>query len=335
MAHTDGTITISVNGEHRRVTAEMTIADLANDLGLAPEKVAVERNLEIVPRSTLANVRIEDGDELEIVHFVGGGDHARPAAEDTWTVAGRTFRSRLIVGTGKYKDFAQNAAAVEASGAEIVTVAVRRVNVSDPKAPMLTDFIDPKKITYLPNTAGCFDADSAIRTLRLAREAGGWDLVKLEVLGEARTLYPDMRETLKATEVLVREGFKPMVYCVDDPIAAKQLEEAGAVAIMPLGAPIGSGLGIQNRVTIRLIVEGAKVPVLVDAGVGSASDAAIAMELGCDGVLMNTAIAEAKDPVMMAAAMKSAVEAGRLSYRAGRMGRRMYADPSSPLAGLI
>ena len=255
--------------------------------------------------------------------------------DDSWTVAGRTFRSRLIVGTGKYRDFAQNAAALEASGAEIVTVAVRRVNVSDPSAPMLTDYIDPKKVTYLPNTAGCFTADEAVRTLRLAREAGGWDLVKLEVLGEARTLYPDMRETLKATETLVREGFKPMVYCVDDPIAAKQLEEAGAVAIMPLGAPIGSGLGIQNRVTIRLIVEGAGVPVLVDAGVGCASDAAVAMELGCDGVLMNTAIAEAKDPVVMAAAMKAGVEAGRLSYRAGRMGQRRYADPSSPLAGLI
>ncbi|WP_288459914.1 sulfur carrier protein ThiS [uncultured Sphingomonas sp.] len=331
MTHSDGTITITVNGEHKRVHAGLSIADLAQSLGLVPEKVAVERNLEVVPRSTLAQVMVEDGDELEIVHFVGGGDHDA----DTWTVAGRTFRSRLIVGTGKYKDFAQNAAALEASGAEIVTVAVRRVNVSDPNAPMLTDYIDPKKVTYLPNTAGCFTADEAIRTLRLAREAGGWELVKLEVLGEARTLYPDMRETLKATEVLVREGFKPMVYCVDDPIAAKQLEEAGAVAIMPLGAPIGSGLGIQNRVTIRLIVEGANVPVLVDAGVGCASDAAVAMELGCDGVLMNTAIAEAKDPVLMAAAMKSAVEAGRMSYRAGRMGQRRYADPSSPLAGLI
>jgi thiazole synthase len=264
------------------------------------------------------------------VHFVGGGDMS-----DTWTVAGRTFRSRLIVGTGKYKDFAQNAAALEASGAEIVTVAVRRVNVSDPSAPMLTDFIDPKKVTYLPNTAGCFTADDAIRTLRLAREAGGWDLVKLEVLGEARTLYPDMRETLKATEVLAKEGFAPMVYCVDDPIAAKQLEEAGAVAIMPLGAPIGSGLGIQNRVTIRLIVEGAKVPVLVDAGVGTASDAAVAMELGVDGVLMNTAIAEAKDPIRMARAMRLAVEGGREAYLAGRMATRKYADPSSPLAGLI
>ena len=256
-------------------------------------------------------------------------------AGDSWTVAGRTFTSRLIVGTGKYKSFEENAAAVEASGAEIVTVAVRRVNIADPSQPMLTDFIDPKRFTYLPNTAGCFTADDAIRTLRLAREAGGWNLVKLEVLGEAKTLYPDMRETLKATEVLVKEGFEPMVYCVDDPIAAKQLEEAGAVAIMPLGAPIGSGLGIQNQVTIRLIVEGANVPVLVDAGVGTASDAAVAMELGCDGVLMNTAIAEARDPVLMARAMKAAVEAGRMAYLSGRMGKRRYADPSSPLAGLI
>ena len=335
MPHSDGTVSIQVNGEHRRVRSGLSLAELAQDLGLLPEKVAIERNLEVVPRSTLGDVLVEDGDELEIVHFVGGGDHAAAVDADTWSVAGRTFRSRLIVGTGKYKDFAQNAAALEASGAEIVTVAVRRVNVSDRNAPMLTDFIDPKKVTYLPNTAGCFDAESAIRTLRLAREAGGWDLVKLEVLGEARTLYPDMVETLRATEILAKEGFLPMVYCVDDPIAAKRLEDVGAVAIMPLGAPIGSGLGIQNRVTIRLIVEGAKVPVLVDAGVGTASEAAQAMELGCDGVLMNTAIAEAKDPVMMAAAMKAGVEAGRLAYRAGRMGRRMYADPSSPLAGLI
>jgi len=332
---TDQTISIRVNGEHRRLAAGLSLADLARELGLEPSKVAVERNLAVVPRSTLAQVMLEDGDDIEIVHFVGGGDHAVALDDDSWTVAGKTFHSRLIVGTGKYKDFAQNAAAVAASGAEIVTVAVRRVNISDPNAPMLTDFIDPKTITYLPNTAGCFTADEAIRTLRLAREAGGWDLVKLEVLGEAKTLYPDMRETLRATETLANEGFKPMVYCVDDPIAAKQLEEAGAVAVMPLGAPIGSGLGIQNKVTIRLIVEGAKVPVLVDAGVGTASDAAAAMELGCDGVLMNTAIAEAKNPVMMAAAMKAAVEAGRLAYRAGRMGRRLYADPSSPLAGLI
>ncbi len=333
----DGTISIRINGEHRRVRSGMTLAALASELGFVPEKVAVERNLEVVPRSTLGAVPVEDGDELEIVHFVGGGDHPASAglADDSWTVAGKTFHSRLIVGTGKYKSFEQNAAAVEASGAEIVTVAVRRVNVSDPKAPMLTDYIDPKKITYLPNTAGCFTGEEAIRTLRLAREAGGWDLVKLEVLGEARTLYPDMVETLRACEILAKEGFKPMVYCVDDPIAAKRLEDAGAVAIMPLGAPIGSGLGIQNRVTIRLIVEGTALPVLVDAGVGTASEAAEAMELGCTGVLMNTAIAEAKDPVLMARAMKAGVEAGRMAYLAGRMGRRMYADPSSPLAGLI
>jgi thiazole synthase len=325
---------LTVNGEPRRAPAG-SIADLVRSLELDPAKVAVERNGTIVPRSTLGEVPLSDSDVLEIVHFVGGGQGDAGRDDDSWSVAGRTFRSRLIVGTGKYKDFAQNAAALEASGAEIVTVAVRRVNVSDPKAPMLTDLIDPKKVTYLPNTAGCFNAEEAIRTLRLAREAGGWDLVKLEVLGEARTLYPDMRETLKATEVLAKEGFLPMVYCVDDPIAAKQLESAGAVAVMPLGAPIGSGLGIQNRVTIRLIVEGASVPVLVDAGVGTASDAAVAMELGCDGVLMNTAIAEAKDPIRMARAMKLAVEAGRHAYLSGRMATRKYADPSSPLAGLI
>jgi len=328
---TDGTISIRINGEHRRVHRGLTLAALASEeLGLDPAKVAVERNLEVVPRSTLGDVLVEDGDELEIVHFVGGGDE-----DDSWSVAGQSFSSRLIVGTGKYKDFVENAAALEASGAEIITVAVRRVNVSDPNVPMLTDFIDPKQYTYLPNTAGCFTAEEAVRTLRLAREAGGWDLVKLEVLGEAKTLYPDMRETLRATETLAKEGFKPMVYCVDDPIAASQLEEVGAVAVMPLGAPIGSGLGIQNRVTIRLIVEEANVPVLVDAGVGTASDAAVAMELGCDGVLMNTAIAEAKEPVRMAQAMKLAVEAGREAYRSGRMATRKYADPSSPLAGII
>jgi len=255
--------------------------------------------------------------------------------QDTWTVAGRTFRSRLIIGTGKYRDYAQNADALVASGAEIVTVALRRVNVSDPSAPRLVDFIDPGKYTYLPNTAGCYTAEDAIRTLRLAREAGGWNLVKLEVLGDRKTLYPDMVETLRATDILIKDGFDVMVYCSDDPLMCKRLEEAGAAAIMPLAAPIGSGLGIQNPVNIRLIIEAAKVPVLVDAGVGTASDAAIAMELGCDGVLMNTAIAEARDPVMMAAAMKAAVEAGRLAYRAGRMKKKLYADPSSPLAGLI
>ncbi|MDO8421053.1 MAG: thiazole synthase [Parvibaculum sp.] len=250
-------------------------------------------------------------------------------------IAGKTYRSRLIVGTGKYKDLAENAAAVEAAGAEIVTVAVRRVNVTNPKEPMLVDFIDPKKVMYLPNTAGCYTADDALRTLRLAREAGGWKLVKLEVLGDQKTLYPDMIETLKAAEVLLKEGFDVMVYCSDDPIMAKRLEDMGCCAIMPLAAPIGSGLGIQNPINIRLIIEQSKVPVLVDAGVGTASDAAIAMELGCDGVLMNTAIAEAKHPLVMARAMKLAVEAGRLAYLAGRMQKRKYADPSSPLAGLI
>ncbi len=258
-----------------------------------------------------------------------------PDTQDTWTVAGRTFRSRLIIGTGKYRDYAENAAALVASGAEIVTVALRRVNVSDPDSPKLVDFIDPKSYTYLPNTAGCYTAEDAIRTLRLAREAGGWNLVKLEVLGDRKTLYPDMIETLRATEVLIKDGFDVMVYCSDDPLMCRRLEDTGAAAIMPLAAPIGSGLGIQNPINIRLIIEASKVPVLVDAGVGTASDAAIAMELGCEGVLMNTAIAEAKKPTMMAHAMKLAVEAGRLAYLAGRMKKKLYADPSSPLAGLI
>ena len=236
---------------------------------------------------------------------------------------------------GKYRDYAQNAAAAEASGAEMVTVAVRRVNLTDPNQPVLTDFIDPRKYTYLPNTAGCFTGEDAVRTLRLAREAGDWTLVKLEVLSDPKTLFPDMEETLRALKLLTAEGFEVMVYCSDDPVYARKLEDAGAVAIMPLGAPIGSGLGVQNPINIRLIVEQSKVPVLVDAGVGTASDAAIAMELGCDGVLMNTAIAEARDPILMASAMKHAVIAGRESYLAGRMKKRLYADPSSPLAGLI
>ena len=255
--------------------------------------------------------------------------------DDQLVIAGRTFNSRLIVGTGKYKDYAENAAAAEAAGAEIVTVAVRRVNLTDPDAPMLVDYLSPEKFTYLPNTAGCFTGEDAMRTLRLAREAGGWTLVKLEVLGDEKTLYPNMMETLRSAELLIKEGFEVMVYCSDDPIMAKQLEDIGCCAIMPLAAPIGSGLGIQNPVNIRLIIEQSNVPVLVDAGVGTASDAAIAMELGCDGVLMNTAIAEAQNPILMAEAMKNAVTAGRQAYLAGRMKKRMYADPSSPLAGLI
>lgn len=250
-------------------------------------------------------------------------------------IAGRKFTSRLIIGTGKYKDYAENAAAAEAAEAEIITVAVRRVNLTDPNKPMLVDYLDPKKYTYLPNTAGCFTGEDAVRTLRLAREAGGWSLVKLEVLGDEKTLYPNMPETLRAAELLLADGFEVMVYCSDDPIMCKQLEDMGCCAIMPLGAPIGSGLGLQNPVNIRLIIEQSSVPVLVDAGVGTASDAAIAMELGCDAVLMNTAIAEAKSPILMAEAMKNAVIAGRQAYLAGRMPKKMYADPSSPLAGLI
>lgn len=256
--------------------------------------------------------------------------------EDTpLIVAGRELKSRLIIGTGKYETYAQNAQALEASGAEMITVAVRRVNLTDPDQPMLVDFIDPDKYIYLPNTAGCFTGEDAVRTLRLAREAGGWDLVKLEVLSDPKHLYPDMEETLRAAKLLIADGFKVMVYCSDDPVYARKLEEAGCCAIMPLGAPIGSGLGIQNPVNIRLIIEAANVPVIVDAGVGTASDATVAMELGCDGVLMNTAIAGAKDPVRMASAMKHAVIAGREAYLAGRMPKKRYADASSPLSGLI
>jgi len=255
--------------------------------------------------------------------------------KDALTIDGKTYNSRLLIGTGKYKSFAENAAALEASGAEIITVAVRRVNIAASNEPMLQDFIDPKKYTYLPNTAGCFTAEDALRTLRLAREAGGWDLVKLEVLADQKTLYPDMVETLRATEVLVKEGFKVMVYCTDDPIICRRLEDMGVVAIMPLGAPIGSGLGIQNQLNIRLIVEQSKVPVLVDAGVGTASDAAVAMELGCAGVLMNTAIAEAQNPILMAEAMKHAVISGRQAFLAGRMQKRQYGAASSPVDGKI
>ena len=250
-------------------------------------------------------------------------------------IAGRKFNSRLIIGTGKYKDYAENAAAAEAAGAEIITVAVRRVNLTNPNKPMLVDFLDQKKYTYLPNTAGCFTGEDAVRTLRLAREAGGWSLVKLEVLGDEKTLYPNMPETLRAAELLLADGFDVMVYCSDDPIMCKQLENMGCCAIMPLGAPIGSGLGLQNPVNIRLIIEQSNVPVLVDAGVGTASDAVIAMELGCDAVLLNTAIAESKSPILMAEAMKNAIISGRQAYLAGRMPKKLYADPSSPLAGLI
>lgn len=328
---------ITLNGEPRTLDASMTVDALLRNIGLDPAKVAVERNLEIVPKSQYQVTSVADGDKFEIVHFIGGGmpDADQVIDDDPLTVAGQTFQSRLIIGTGKYETYDLNRQACEAADVDMVTVAVRRVNLTDPDQPLLIDYIDPKKYTYLPNTAGCFTTEDAVRTLRLAREAGGWDLVKLEILGEARTLYPMMPETIEATAALTEEGFKVMTYCSDDPILCKRVEEAGAVAVMPLGAPIGSGLGIQNPVNIRLIVEQSEVPVIVDAGVGTASDATVAMELGCDGVLMNTAIAEAKDPIAMAHAMKHAVIAGRQAYLAGRMPRKMYADPSSPLSGLI
>ena len=245
------------------------------------------------------------------------------------------LRSRLIVGTGKYKNLSETAKAVKASGAEMVTVAVRRVNILDKKKPMLTDYLNPKKIIFLPKTAGCFNSEEALRTLRLAREMGGWKLVKLEVLGDRKTLFPNMIETIKSTKTLVKEGFKVMVYCTDDPLLAKKLEDGGASAIMPLASPIGSGLGIQNKVNISLIIKQSKVPVLVDAGIGTASDATVAMELGCDGVLINSAIANSKNPVLMAKAFKDAVISGRNSFLAGRMKKRYFAKASSPTKGLI
>jgi thiazole synthase len=356
-------LTITLNGETRELAGPQSVRGLLMSLGLDPAKIAVERNLQIVPRSTYDQVEVGDGDRLEIVHFIGGGNapaerrpakggagearepvlrpdarpnnEAVPKVDRPFVLAGKTYKSRLIIGTGKYKTYEDNARALEASGAEIVTVAVRRVNLTDPSQPKLVDFIDPRKVTYLPNTAGCFTGEDAVRTLRLAREAGGWNLVKLEVLGEKKLLYPDMLETLRATEMLTKDGFQVMVYCSDDPLMAKRLEEVGAVAIMPLASPIGSGMGLQATVNIRMIIEDAKVPVIVDAGIGTASDAAIAMELGCDAVISNTGIAHAKDPVKMAAAMKLAVEAGRLAWLAGRMPKKAYADPSSPLSGLI
>jgi thiazole synthase len=254
---------------------------------------------------------------------------------DSLVIAGRVFTSRLIVGTGKYSSFAVMRQAHEASGAEMVTVAVRRVNISDRSKESLLDYIDTTRIALLPNTAGCYSAEEAVRTARLGREAGLSNWVKLEVIGDERTLFPDNEELLVATRILVKEGFIVLPYTTDDPIVCRKLEDAGAAAVMPLGAPIGSGLGIQNANNIRIIREAARVPIILDAGVGTASDATIAMELGADGVLMNTAIAEAGDPIAMAESMKLAVQAGRLAYRAGRMGKRMYANASSPLAGVV
>ena len=323
---------ITLNGEARALDEGTTLRRLLEQLGLADKRLAVEINGAIVPRSQHAQRELRGEDRVEIVTAIGG----RMSMDDVLKVGARSFRSRLLVGTGKYKDLAQTAAAVAASGAEIVTVAIRRTNIGqNPDEPNLLDVLPPNRYTILPNTAGCYTAQDAVRTCQLARELlDGHNLVKLEVLGDAKTLYPDIPATLEAADALVADGFEVMVYTSDDPIIAKRLEEAGCVAVMPLAAPIGSGLGIQNRYNILTIVENAKVPVLVDAGVGTASDAAIAMELGCDGVLMNTAIAAARDPVLMAQAMRDAIQAGRLAFRAGRMPRRRYASASSPLDGL-
>ena len=255
--------------------------------------------------------------------------------KDIFKIANKTLKSRLIVGTGKYKSFNETAKAVQASGADMITVAVRRVNILDKKKPILTDYINPRKITFLPNTAGCFTSEEALRTLRLAREMGGWKLVKLEVLGDKKTLYPNMIETIKSTKTLTKEGFKVMVYCTDDPLLAKKCEDNGAAAIMPLASPIGSGLGLQNKINVSLIIKQSKVPVIVDAGIGTASDATIAMELGCDGVLINSAIANAKKPILMAKSFRDAVISGRNSYLAGRMNKNYFASASSPTKGLI
>tara|TARA_B110000902_G_C14207123_1_gene550021 strand:- start:555 stop:1328 length:774 start_codon:yes stop_codon:yes gene_type:complete len=255
--------------------------------------------------------------------------------KDIFKVSNQVLKSRLIVGTGKYKNFKETAQAIKASGADMVTVAVRRVNILDKKKPLLTDYLDPKKIKYLPNTAGCFNSEEALRTLRLAREMGGWKMVKLEVLGDKRTLYPDMIETLKATKVLVNEGFRVLVYCSDDPLLAKELEYLGASAVMPLASPIGSGQGIQNKINLSLIIKKLKVPVIIDAGIGTASDATIAMEMGCDGVLVNSAIAKARNPILMAESFKNAVISGRQSYLSIRMKKLYYGKASSPSKGLI
>ena len=255
--------------------------------------------------------------------------------KDIFIISKTIFNSRLIVGTGKYKNLKETASAIKASGADMVTVAVRRVNILDKKKPTLMDYVDPKKIIYLPNTAGCFNSDEALRTLRLAREMGGWKMVKLEVLADKKNLFPNMIETIQSTKVLVKEGFKVLVYCTDDPIIAKKLEDIGASAIMPLASPIGSGLGIQNKINLSLIINQAKIPVIVDAGIGTASDATIAMELGCDGVLINSAIANAKNPILMATSFKNAVISGRQSFLAGRMKKKYFGSPSSPLDGLI
>jgi thiazole synthase len=304
-------------------------------MGVDPARVAVERNEDVVPRKTWSEAALADGDKIEIVAFVGGGSDAPARRDDDLLVlGGRKFSSRLLVGTGKYRTLEEGREAIRLSGAEIVTVALRRVDLT-PGKPNVLDTIDRKRQTILPNTAGCTTAEEAIRTCRLARELGIADMVKLEVIGDERTLFPDGAATLEAARILVKDGFTVLPYCMDDPILARKLEDAGCAAVMPLAAPIGSGLGIRNPYNLQIILEHAKVPIIVDAGVGTASDAAVAMELGCAGVLMNTAIAGARDPLMMAEAMRDAVIAGRRAFRAGRIPRKLYASASSPVEGLI
>jgi thiazole synthase len=323
---------IYINGDGREIAETATVENVVTELGLTGKKIAVELNEDILPFQNFATQILNVGDKLEIVHAIGGGQD-----DDSFLIAGKSYQSRLLVGTGKYKDLDETRLAIEMSGAEIVTVAIRRTNIGQNAGePNLLDVISPDKYTILPNTAGCYDAQEAVRTCRLARELlGGHNLVKLEVLADQKTLFPNVAETYIAAEILVREGFEVMVYTNDDPIAAKRLEEMGCVAVMPLAAPIGSGLGIRNPYNILTIIENANVPILVDAGVGTASDAAIAMELGCAGVLMNTAIAEAKNPILMASAMRKGIQAGREAFLAGRMPRKRFASASSPIDGLF
>jgi thiazole synthase len=322
---------IVVNGESREYTEQTRVADVIADMGLTGKKIAIELNKEILPFQQYDTHLLQAEDRLEIVHAIGGGQ------EDSFVLGGVTYHSRLLVGTGKYKDMEETRLAIEASGAQIVTVAIRRTNIGQtPGEPNLLDVISPDKYTILPNTAGCYTVEDAVRTCRLGRELlGGHNLVKLEVLADQKTLFPNVAETYLAAELLVKDGFDVMVYTNDDPIAAKRLEDIGCVAVMPLAAPIGSGLGIRNPYNILTIIENAKVPILVDAGVGTASDAAIAMELGCAGVLMNSAIAEAKNPILMASAMRKGIESGREAYLAGRMPRKRFASASSPIDGLF
>jgi len=325
-------IEIRLNGETHRLPDALNIAQLLEHFDLPKDRVAVERNRAIVPKVQWEKVAVNNGDELEVVHFVGGGS----GNNDPFVIAGRTFKSRLIVGTGKYPSNQVMAEAHRRSGTDMVTVAVRRIDLKAPKGQSLLDFIDREKIMILPNTAACYNVDDAVRTARLGREAGLSNWVKLEVIGDERTLFPDTQGLIEATKTLVKEGFVVMPYTNDDLVVARRLIDAGAAAIMPLGAPIGSGMGIQNVAAIRILREMiTEVPLIVDAGVGTASDATLAMELGADGVLMNTAIAGAQDPGSMAEAMNYAVKAGRLAFKSGRIQRKLYATASSPTEGRI